>query len=62
MFPVQNTGDYDCAYHNPNCAASFYPPYGQLGDATSGCNILFIMETVIAIFGVIWLITVLVTL
>ena len=62
VFPVQNTGDYDCAYHNPNCGDSFYPPYGQLGDATSGSNVLFIMETVIAVFGAIWLITVLITL
>jgi len=63
VFPVMNTDNYDnCAYQNPNCGDEFYPPYGQLGDATSGSNVLFIMETVIAVFGAIWLITVLVTL
>lgn len=59
-----DTDDYgnDCAYHNPNCGDNTYPPFGQLGDALSGYNVLFIMETVIAVFGTIWLITVLVTL
>jgi len=63
VFPKQNTNNYDnCAYHNPNCGDSFYPPFGQLGDAMAGHNVLFMMETVIAIFGAIWLITVVVTL
>lgn len=49
-------------YENPECGDTFYPPYGETGDALSGKNVLFVMEMVIAVFGAIWLITVLVTL